>query len=70
MEKKTYNTHFDMCAYNDGVNCETRDRCINCGFRPAVQAERVKAIREKMDAEAIQKARALKKKRAKLGGGQ
>lgn len=65
MAKKVYQAHDELCAYNDGVNCETHHLCHKCGFRPAVQAQRVAAIREKMDAEAIQKAQEMKKARAK-----
>lgn len=55
MKREICNTYFDVCAYNDGVNCEERNRCFNCGFRPAVHARRVKQIRRKMLVEALKK---------------
>lgn len=67
MEKKKYQTHDELCAYNDGVVCDTRNKCKNCGFRPAVQERRLAAIKEKMDAEAVKKAQEMRKKKAKSG---
>jgi len=34
------------CVYNEGVECERKDSCEGCGWRPAVSRERLCAIRD------------------------
>ncbi len=33
------------CTYNSGVQCDKKEKCIGCGWRPAVSERRCDAIR-------------------------
>lgn len=38
---------FFQCMYTEGVECQTRSKCIACGHNPDVQQMRIEKIRER-----------------------
>lgn len=49
-KQKSKAAEFD-CVYNKGVMCDTRNKCLVCGFNPIVHDYRVYKIRKRLEAE-------------------